>query len=174
MKKRALYYNIDENKHPKVKCQERIIMTLKNMLKMTTVDAVLEELLIAYPECQSDKNKYKSVIEYVMKTPEVPFEEFIISIELIDPSEDEAYEDEIDEAAYLSISGCSAKEDLHFALGFTRWEEWANAKIVLQEELEIKQEELIAICIYEMTFYGFDQDEIASELAEIEKGIMMH
>lgn len=149
-------------------------MTLKNMLKMTTVDAVLEELLIAYPECQNEKNKYKSVIEYVMKTPEVPFEDFIISIELIDPSEEEAYEDEIDEAAYLSISGYSAKEDLHFALGFTRWEEWANAKIVLQDELEIKQEELIAICIYEMTFYGFDQDEIASELAEIEKGIMMH
>lgn len=149
-------------------------MTLKNMLKMTTVDAVIEELLIAYPECQSEKNNYKNVIEYIMKTPEVPFDDFIVSISLIDPSDEEAYEEDIDEAAYLSISGYSAKEDLHFALGFTRWEEWANAKIVIQEDLEIKPDELIAICIYEMTFYGFDQEEIAGELAEIEKGIMMH
>jgi hypothetical protein len=149
-------------------------MTLKHMLKMTTTDAVLEELLVAYPECLADKHNYKKVLDYVINTPEVPFDDFIIQIELIDTEGDESFEEDIDEASYLSISGYSAKEDLHFALGFTKWEEWANAKIVIQEDLEIKPDELIAICLYEMTFYGFDQEEIASELTEIEKGIMLH
>jgi len=149
-------------------------MTLKHMLKMTTTDAVLEELLVAYPECLADKHNYKRVLDYVISTPEVPFDDFIIQIELIDTEGDASFEEDIDEASYLSISGYSVKEDLHFALGFTKWEEWANAKIVIQEDLEIKPDELIAICLYEMTFYGFNQEEIAGELSEIEKGIMLH
>jgi len=149
-------------------------MTLKHMLKMTTTDAVLDELLVAYPECLADKHNYKRVLDYVISTPEVPFDAFVIQIELIDTEDDDAFEEDIDEASYLSISGYSAAENLHFALGFTKWEEWANAKIVIQEDLEIQADELIAICLYEMTFYGFNQEEIAGELSEIEKGIMLH
>ena len=149
-------------------------MTLKEMMKMTTHEAVLEELMAAYPECLSNKNDYLNVLKFIDHTPAVYFDDFIVSINIVDPSDDEDYEEDIDEEAYLSISGYSLKEDLHFALGFTRWEEWSNAQLVIQEDLEINPDELIAICIYEMTFYGFDQDEIAKEFNEFEKGVMLH
>lgn len=149
-------------------------MTLKEMLKTTTIESVLNELLISYPECIADKHHYKNVLEFIEHTPATNFEDFMIMVSLIDPSEDEGFEEDIDEEAYLSIAGYSEKEDLHFALGFTRWEEWANAKMIIQEDLEIKKEELLAMCLYEMTFYGFNQDEIASELEDLEKGIMLH
>jgi hypothetical protein len=149
-------------------------MTLKEMLKTTTIDSVLDELLISYPECIADKHHYKGVLEFIDQTPTTVIDDFIIMVTLIDPSEEEAYEEDIDEEAYLSIAGYSEKENLHFALGFSRWEEWANAKLIIQEDLEIKKEELLAMCLYEMTFYGFNQDEIANELKDLEKGIMMH
>lgn len=149
-------------------------MTLKEMLKKTTIDSVLDELLISYPECIADKHHYKSVLEFIDQTPPINFNDFMIMVSLIDPSEDDGYEEDIDEEAYLSIAGYSEKENLHFALGFSRWEEWANAEIIIQEDLEIKTEELLAMCLYEMTFYGFNQDEIASELEDLEKGIMLH
>lgn len=144
------------------------------MLKNTTHEAVLDELLLAYPECLGDKRSYEEVLKFIDETPEKSFDEFVIMVGIIDPSEDEMYEEDIDEEAYLSISGYSMKEDLHFALGFTRWEEWSNAQFVIQEDLEINPDELIAICLYEMTFYGFDQDEIAKEFDEFEKGVMLH
>lgn len=149
-------------------------MTLKKLLKMTTAESVLDELLLAYPECLSDKHKYLEVLEFMMKTPEVPMDDFIISIALIDPSYDEAFEEDIDEEAYLSISGYSEREDLHFALGFTRWEDWVNATIVIQDNLDVSNDELIAICLYEMTFYGFSQDEIAESFKDVEQGMMLH
>lgn len=149
-------------------------MTLKELIHGTAPEKVINELLLAYPESLADKHHYLEVIDYIKATPSIAFDEFVINIALIDPENEEDYEEDIDEAAYISISGYSIKEDLHFALGFTRWEEWANAQIVLQEDLEINTEELIAILIYEMTFYGFNQDEIANELKEMESGMMMH
>ena len=149
-------------------------MTLKKMLATTTKEAVITELLLSYPECLADKYAFEQVLNFIETTPEVPFTDFIITISLIDPAEDEDFEEDIDEEAYLSIAGYSEKEDIHFALGFSRWEEWATATMVLEENLDIKLEELIAMCLYEMTFYGFDQDEIAAELTQLEQGIMMH
>lgn len=149
-------------------------MTLKNLLKMTTPESILDELLLAYPECLSEKDRYLEVLEFMMKTPEVPMNDFVISIALIDPSYDEAYEEDIDEEAYLSISGYSEKEDIHFALGFTRWEDWVNAKIVIQDNLDVSNDELIAICLYEMTFYGFSQNEIEEAFKDVEHGLMLH
>lgn len=149
-------------------------MTLKKMLQNTTIDHVMDALLIAYPECLVDKQNYISVLRFLLETPAYPFDDFVISVNLIDPSEDEAYEEDIDEEAYLSISGYSKVEDLHFALGFSRWEEWANAEIIMQEDLDIDSNELISMLLYEMTFYGFDQETIATELNDLEKGIMLH
>lgn len=146
-------------------------MTLKKYIKNSTQALIMEALVDMYPECLEQSEAYEEVIDYVVNTPESNFDDFVIEVGLIDPSSDEEYEEGVDEEAYLSISGYSVKEDLHFALGFSKWEEWANAKIIIQEDLMISPEELIAICIYEMTFYGFDQESILKELVDLEKGI---
>ena len=149
-------------------------MTLKSLMKNVKHEQILDELLLAYPECVTEKHLYEEVLKYLSNVEEKPFDEFVIAIALIDPSLDDGYEEEIDEEAYLSISGYSEKEDLHFALGFTRWEEWANAKIDIQDGLEVNPAELIAICLYEMTFYGFNQEDIKAELETFESSMMLH
>lgn len=146
-------------------------MTLKKYIENSTKPLIMEALIDMYPESLAQSEAYEDVIDYVMSTPASNFDDFVIEVGLIDPSSDEEYEEGVDEEAYLSISGYSVKEDLHFALGFSKWEEWANAEIIIQEDLMISPEELIAICIYEMTFYGFDQESILKELVDLEKGI---
>lgn len=146
-------------------------MTLKKYIENSTQELIMEALIDMYPECLAQSEAYEDVIDYVVNTPESNFDGFVIEVGLIDPSTDGEYEEGVDEEAYLSISGYSVKEDLHFALGFSKWEEWANAKIIIQEDLMISPEELVAICIYEMTFYGFDQESILRELVDLEKGI---
>ena len=149
-------------------------MTLKKLMKNVKNEQILDELLMAYPECITEKHLYEEVLTYLGNVEEKPFDEFVIAIALIDPSMDDGYEEDIDEEAYLSISGYSEKEDLHFALGFTRWEEWVNAKIDIQDGLEVNPAELVAICLYEMTFYGFNQEDIKAELETFESSMMLH
>lgn len=149
-------------------------MTLKSLMKNVKHEQILDELLLAYPECITEKHLYEEVLVYLNNVEEKPFDEFVIAIALIDPSMDDGYEEDIDEEAYLSISGYSEKEDLHFALGFTRWEEWVNAKIDIQDGLEVNPAELVAICLYEMTFYGFNQEDIKAELETFESSMMLH
>ncbi len=149
-------------------------MTLKKLMNNVKNEQILDELLLAYPECITEKHLYEEVLVYLNNVEEKPFDEFVIAIALIDPSMDDGYEEDIDEEAYLSISGYSEKEDLHFALGFTRWEEWVNAKIDIQDGLEVNPAELVAICLYEMTFYGFNQEDIKAELETFESSMMLH
>ena len=146
-------------------------MTLKELVKNVDKEEVLEALFDLYPECESEKHKYLEVMAYLEDVPVKMVEAFVVEIGLIDPSETVDYEEGVDEESYVSISGYSPKEDLHFALGFTKWDEWANAMIVVEEDLMIAENELVAMCIYEMTFYGFDQESILKELADLEKGI---
>ena len=147
-------------------------MTLKKIMSDYTAEEILNALIEMYPECQDQFDAYYKVIELVGGMPERNFDEFVIKVGIIDPAaHDEAYEEEIDEEAYLSISGYSVKEDLNFALGFAKWEEWVNASILLDEDLELSTIDLIALCIYEMTFYGFDQEAIKAELDALEQGI---
>ena len=67
----------------------------------TTIESVLNELLISYPECIADKHHYKNVLEFIEHTPATNFEDFMILVSLIDPSEDEGFEEDIDEVRWV-------------------------------------------------------------------------
>ena len=85
-------------------------MTLKSLMKNVKHEQILDELLLAYPECITEKHLYEEVLTYLNQVEEKPFDEFVIAIALIDPSMDDGYEEDIDEEAYLSISGYSENQ----------------------------------------------------------------
>ncbi len=146
-------------------------MNLKTLMMNTDRDAVLNELMILYPETDSQIDDYERVYEQLEIMPLRKFDEFDIHIGLVDPSSDEDYEESVDEEAYVVVSGYDAKQDLQFALGFARWEEWINASVIVDPTLSITNESILAICLYEMTFYGFDQMTISRELEALESGL---
>ncbi|GAU77054.1 DUF6557 family protein [Fusibacter sp. 3D3] len=146
-------------------------MNLKTLMMNTTKDAVLNELLILYPETDNEIESYEAVYDLIETLRLIPFDKFDIRIGLVDPSQSEDFEEGIDEEAYVVVSGHDEKQELHFALGFAKWEEWVNAPINVDETLQITDESIIAICLYEMTFYGFDEETIASELEGLENGL---
>jgi hypothetical protein len=146
-------------------------MTLKQILRLTDKTAIMDELISLYPECLPYKAELERVYDYVYDTPAYVFDEFEIHIALMDPSAMNDYEDDIDEEAYLVVSGYAREEDMDFTLGFAKWEEWANAEIRIEEDIHISNETLAAVCMYEMTVYGYDQETIAREFIAIESGL---
>ncbi|MBF4693577.1 hypothetical protein ISU02_10615 [Fusibacter sp. Q10-2] len=137
----------------------------------TNKDAVLNELLILYPETDNEIEAYSAVYDLLETLRIIPFDEFVIKIGLVDPSQSEGHEADLDEEAYVVVSGYDKKQNLQFALGFAKWEEWVNATLDVDQTLQITDESIIAICLYEMTFYGFDEASIENELRDLENGL---
>lgn len=147
-------------------------MNLKEIVALTDKKDIMNEMMQLFPECKPHRKEIEQVCDFLYETPTMTFDDFEINISVVDPSEmDEAYDEEIDEEPYVVVSGYSQEADLVFALGFAKWEEWANADIRVDEEVHLSNEALVSICLYEMTFYGYDQETIADELRTLEKGL---
>ena len=86
-------------------------------------------------------------------------------------------QDAFDESEYVNVSGRenNPNEDPNkltdsLAIEFTPWNEWLGMdidKATLQDFTEL---EIIAHCLYEMTFIGFEEEEIQAEMDKL-KGI---
>lgn len=84
--------------------------------------------------------------------------------------------DDFDNEEYVNISGYENHpqdnpDDLtnSLALEFTSWDKWLGMDLDEQSVKDFTELELISHCLFEMTFFGFDQEKIQKEMDEIEK-----
>ena len=82
--------------------------------------------------------------------------------------------DDFDNEEYVSVSGYYSDADKSaneltnsLALGFTPWEEWLGMRIDEQSLIDFSELEIICHFLYEMTFYGFEQEEIQNEIGRV-------
>ena len=114
------------------------------------------------------KNGYINVINE-LKILEPIINDMVINVKLIpektwnDPDTNEIYIDD----AYYDVSGFISTSEYSQGLEFTKWEEWLGMEI--NNINNIPNHEFIAHCLYELTFIGFDQNNIQEEINEINK-----
>ena len=144
-------------------------MTLQQLVKLTDKDQIISEMLQMFPECLPNKLEFEKVIDFILATPTVAFEDFQIHIALVNTFDSEEYEEDIDEDPYFETSGYAQAEDQYLDIGFARWEEWSNAEVLIEENIHLTNEMLISICLYEMTIHGYDQDSIAKAFNAFER-----
>lgn len=54
--------------------------------------------------------------------------------------------------------------NIRYGLGFYKWNDWLSM-FITKETLSIySKEEIVAACLYEMTFYGFNEDTIKASI----------
>jgi len=81
--------------------------------------------------------------------------------------------DDFDNTKYVDVSGKYSNpktEEQMFsqALEFTPWSEWLAMEIATESLQNFNELEIIAHCIYEMTFVGFEEEEIQEKIQNIE------
>ena len=86
--------------------------------------------------------------------------------------------DDLDNEEYVHVSGYkNHQEDSEdespnsFALELTNWSEWLGMDMDEKSLSEFTELEIISHCLYEMTFFGFDQETIQKEMDEIERSV---
>jgi len=81
--------------------------------------------------------------------------------------------DDFDNTKYVDVSGKyknpkTEEEQFSQALEFTPWGEWLAMEIATESLQNFNELEIIAHCLYEMTFIGFEEEEIQEKIQNIE------
>ena len=80
---------------------------------------------------------------------------------VIDAHEEDGVED-------VDVYGIKPGFDDAWSLAFTRWERWLGMEIAPSTLQRFSPSEILAHCLYEMSFYGYNQEEIQGRLKEVE------
>ena len=72
---------------------------------------------------------------------------------------------------YLNIDGIDIKNGKHYGIEFCPWEDWVSM-FIQQETLDtLSKEDIVAGCLYEMTFFGFTEKRVMGERKKLEESI---
>lgn len=112
-------------------------------------------------------NEYRNVFEK-LKTLELEENDMLIVLTEYDS------DDEDNVHTYIDVSGRKNKKvpnDITdgYALEFVPWKEWLGMELAPETIKNFSELEIIAHCLYEMTFIGYEEEEIQEQLNSINK-----
>lgn len=142
-------------------------MKLKELIQSNSWLSVATILLQLYPDEEKNISGYQKVFEKLLFLHPEDSEIIIVVAH---------QEDDFDGEEYVDVSGKYAnpkneEEEFSQAIEFTPWNKWLGMEISPESLLHFSELEIISHCLYEMTFVGFEEEEIQEELNSMEKSI---
>jgi hypothetical protein len=136
----------------------------KDIVRTCAFRNVKESLLRLYPDQKKAINGYKHVFQTLrLMRLRYDKEGTIIDIRRSGRGRN----------AYFSVSGVRAKkgEQQSYALEFIPWSVWLGCEVDKNVLKKMAKEEIIAHCLWEMTFMGFTQNKIRRKLNSLKKRV---
>lgn len=138
--------------------------TLASILKDVEFEPVFEHLCKWYPCEERNKSGYESVFNILLTlTPKKShnLNDSFIAAELT--------QYQTDDGPCLDIYGTKPKNSsVRYGMEFRTWVDWVSM-FITQESLDnFSKEDIVAGCLYEMTFFGFTEENISNELKKME------
>ena len=134
-------------------------MILKDFVTKFDWIEIKPRFLALYPDCISSIDNFKrSYFELKTLNPEENLEQMIIHIQLVDNGIDR----------YHDVSGFQPNHSQTYGLEFEKWEKWLGMGFTIDTIRNYTPIDILIHCLWEMTFFGYDQETIAKERAEIE------
>ena len=153
-------------------------MTLLELIQKTSWVKVKKCLLEEYPD--SDSSQYeKHFLNLRYLETQATKTRILLEVVKAENDNDESYVDaygqdgtthqELEDFKWYSEQGKTdmSTREVKYALDFTPWEEWLGMQIDPSTMLEFDDPEIIAHCLWEMTFHGFEQVKIQTKIEEL-------
>ncbi len=132
-------------------------MNLKEIIKSTNWTDVSKVFLHKYPDQHESIEDYKKVYKKLKtKTPVISNMELTIGNGYPILEEDEPFQE------VYGVDGTKRDDGEleRFSLSFTLWSKWLGSRISESTLSCYTKEEIVAHCIFDMTFHGFSEPEI--------------
>ena len=144
-------------------------MKLKDLIDSNNWLGIKLILLELYPDQESMLDGYQNVFEQLKFSQPRNSDMSIVLTEYDSDGEDES-------GTYVDVSGRkkSKDEDMltdSYAIEFVEWREWLGMDLAPETIDNFTELEIIAHCLYEMTFISFDENEIKLELDTLEERV---
>lgn len=142
-------------------------MKFKKLIQSNSWLSIASILLQLYPDEEKNISGYKKVFEELLFMHPADSEILIVVAH---------QKDDFDGEEYVDVSGKyvnpqNEEEEFSQAIEFAPWNQWLGMEISPESLLDFSELEIISHCLYEMTFVGFEEEEIQEELNIMEKSI---
>lgn len=141
-------------------------MTLAEIINTNNWLSVGTILLQLYPDQEENMQAYDRIYHSLQKVDAINSATEIVI--------EQSYDEEMQSIGAANVYGIdyASQDELTnaVALEFTPWNQWLGMGISELTQKEFTELEIIAHCLYEMTFVGYNEEEIQEEFARI-KGI---
>jgi hypothetical protein len=160
-------------------------MKLKELVLKTSWNAVKSSLFQIYPESERGIGKFKGVFEALLTLSPRETKMRLCLKEVLGEG--------IDEEPYVEVYGKDgtlnkdlpdfhhfsetastefANSETSFAIDLVPWEEWLGMELDPSALQAYSDSDILAHCLWEMTFFGFDQLAIEKQREEIDRQVM--
>ena len=133
-------------------------MKLSELVNKYNFYDIGKTIIDLYPDQKENIDGYREALDWLQQN-ESDDSEFTISIEKVI--------DDYDGQLYHSVTGFKSNDVTPYALVFTDWSEWLGMDISDLTLSSYSEREIIAHCLYEMTFFGYSNDEIFNKSQEL-------
>ena len=138
-------------------------MKLKDILQKVQWNDVVLELVGIYPSTRKKLEEYKNVFDTLLEMEPLISDEQLV-IEFSDNDSEYCC------PFYLAF-GRLSPEDEGDTMAYTSWAEWLGRNLVLDPPVWLPESRIVAVCLHEMTLYGFTEEKIKQHHLELKKYI---
>jgi len=135
-----------------------------DIVRVCSFKGVKEALLRFYPEHKKNINGYKDVFETLrLMRPRYSNEGMVIDIRRVGRGKN----------AYFAVSGICVEDDIEqlYALEYTPWSKWLGYEVSQKLLKKMSKDDIVAHCLWEMTFAGFTQEKIRRKISALKKQV---
>ena len=131
---------------------------LADLLKEVSFDPVFYKLCHWFNNQEDSRNGYESVFNklILMSPKRHKLDDLFIEVRIVK---------ETDDNDWLNVSGVKVlgKSTTKYGIEFEPWRDWISS-FITQETLDsLEKEDIVAACLYEMTFFGFEEQRVQDE-----------
>lgn len=136
----------------------------KDKVKACNFRNIKEALLRLYPDQKKNIKGYRYVFQTLrLMKPRYNKEGMIIDIRKVGRGRN----------AYFSVSGVCREKGIKqsFGIEYMPWSKWLGCEVNKQILKKMTKDEIVAHCLWEMTFMGFTQNKIRRELNVLKRQV---
>lgn len=127
-------------------------ITLYDLIREVSFEDVFSRICFYYPSQCDCKEGYEKAFNELLgkKQKKHRIDDLFINVEIVE-DEDEYY---------LEVTGLNTKSGVHYGIELCKWTDWLTMFITKETLDRLSKEDIVAGCLYELTFFGFTENKV--------------